>query len=283
MREVPRRQRRLAVALPATLTLDIPHLREKTDRIGAVARALAVFRVEEAVIYRDRGDKEALTEALLFEKILRFQETPQYLRKYLFRVDPDLRYAGVLPPLRTPHHPDRESPRSEQLREGVVVSSGPGSSVDAGFNETVAVTSRLEKFKRVTIRVTRTSPTLEGELVDATGLHIYWGFKVSRPNRSLGEVIGKGDWDLTISTSRRGEDIRHVMEDLRARWRNSARVLLMFGSPREGIPEILNRETIKTLEPDYNLNTIPLQGVETVRTEEALMTTLGVLNLLEEK
>jgi len=34
---------------------------------------------------------------------------------------------------------------------------------------------------------------------------------------------------------------------------------------------------------DFNLNTIPDQGVETVRTEEALWGALAVLNVLEEK
>ena len=33
---------------------------------------------------------------------------------------------------------------------------------------------------------------------------------------------------------------------------------------------------------DFNVNTIPDQGVETVRTEEALWSALAVLNVLEE-
>jgi predicted SPOUT superfamily RNA methylase MTH1 len=34
---------------------------------------------------------------------------------------------------------------------------------------------------------------------------------------------------------------------------------------------------------DFNLNTIPDQGVETVRTEEALWSSLALLNVLEGK
>src|SRR2546426_11413698 len=55
MAHPPRRPQIVSVALPASLTLDIPHLREKTARLGFVSRALATFRVEEAIIYRDRG------------------------------------------------------------------------------------------------------------------------------------------------------------------------------------------------------------------------------------
>lgn len=282
MQEVPRRRQNLKVALPGTLTLDIPHLREKTARVGLVARILATFRVDEVIIYQDQKNQKALEESRLFEKVLRFQETPQYLRKHLFRMDPDLKYAGVLPPLRSPHHPNREGPSIGQLREAVVVSSGPNSRVDAGFDSTVEVRSSLEKSKRLTIRITRTSPSLEGEQVDRSRLHIYWGFKVTRETRSLGEIIRRGDQDLIISTSKKGTDIRQAMERLRETWRASSRTLLMFGSPREGIPEILAREPAKVSELDFNLNTIPIQGVETVRTEEALLGTLAVLNLLTE-
>ncbi len=283
MIEVPRRHQVLTVALPASLTLDVPHLREKTSRIGLVARALALFRADRTLVYQDQRGDRALEEGRLFEKILRFQEAPQYLRKYLFKMDPDLKYAGVLPPLRSPHHPNREDPRPGQLREGVVVSSGPVSRVDAGFGDPVAVAFRLGESDRVTVRVTRVRPSLEGERVDAGGLHIYWGFRVSLETRTLGEVIRKGDQDLTISTSRKGKDIRQVLDGLRERWKLSNRVLLMFGSPREGIPEILARENVNLSELDFNLNTIPNQGVETARTEEALLATLGVLNMLEEQ
>jgi len=281
MEQVPRRRQNLAVALPGTLTLDIPHLREKTSRVGLVARILATFRVDKAIIYPDQKNQKALEESRLFEKLLRFQETPQYLRKHLFRMDPDLKYAGVLPPLRSPHHPNREEPRIGQLREAVVVSSGPNSRVDAGFDSTVDIRSSLEKSKRLAVRITRTSPSLEGEQTDVNRLHIYWGFKVSRETRSLGEIMKGGDQDLSISTSKKGVDIRQAMERLREKWKASSRTLLVFGSPREGVPDILSRERSNVSELDFNLNTIPTQGVETVRTEEALLGTLAVLNLLE--
>ena len=282
MLEVPKRKQRIAVALPATLTLDIPHLREKTARIGLIARSLAIFRVEEAIIYPDQESDKAREEGRLFEKILRFGETPQYLRKHVFKMDPDLRYAGVLPPLRSPHHPNREEPRPGQFREGVVLSSGANSKVDVGFKDHVSVNARLEMSRRVTVRMTRLSPVLEGELVDPSGLHIYWGFMVSRETRTLGEVMKRGDRDLTVSTSRKGTDIRQVIGKLRDRWKAARRPLIMFGSPREGIPEILSRSHARTTDVDFNLNIVPDQGVETIRTEEALLSTLAVLNMFEE-
>jgi len=168
-----RRSQIVSVALPASLTLDIPHLREKTARLGFVSRALATFRVEEAIIYRDRSGGEIDREARLIEKMLTYIETPQYLRRLLFKMDPDLQYAGTLPPLRTPNHPDKQNPSPGLLREGVVVQSGAPSMIEAGFRGLVRVKSKLPTSERMTIRLTSCSPELEGEIVERSGLTIY--------------------------------------------------------------------------------------------------------------
>ncbi|TMI21868.1 hypothetical protein E6H31_04595 [Candidatus Bathyarchaeota archaeon] len=284
MDQPPRRSQIVSVALPASLTLDIPHLREKTARLGFVSRALATFRVEEAIIYRDRVGAEIDREARLIEKMLSYIETPQYLRRLVFKIDPDLQYAGTLPPLRTPSHPDKQSPSAGLLREGVVVQSGTTSMVEAGFHNLVRVKSNLLISDRITIRLTRISPELEGEIAEPSGLTIYWGFRVARGNVSLSEIVRNRKFDLTISTSRKGTDVREITPELREKWVSSKRPLIVFGSPNDGVPEILARSGMNASDAmDFDLNTIPDQGVETVRTEEALWGSLAVLNVLEEK
>ena len=284
MTQPARRSQIVSVALPASLTLDIPHLREKTARLGFVSRALATFRVEEAIIYRDRTGAEIDREAKLIEKMLTYIETPQYLRRLVFKIDPDLQYAGTLPPLRTPNHPDKQNPSPGLLREGVVVQSGPSSMVEAGFRNVVRVKSKLPTSDRITIRLTRISPELEGEIVEPSGLTIYWGFRVARGNVSLSEIVRNRKFDLTISTSRKGTDVREITPELREKWKSSKRPLIVFGSPNDGVPEILARSGMNVSDSmDFDLNTIPDQGVETVRTEEALWSSLAVINVLEEK
>ncbi len=282
MFQAPRRLQRITVALPSSLTLDIPHLREKTARLGFIARTLAIFRVERVLLYNDQGTNEAKREGKLAEKILKFQETPQYLRRDLFKVDPELAFAGVLPPLRTPHHPDRSAPEPEIVRESIVVSSGQVSQVNAGFRELVDVKSRLEPGRRVTVKIKTVRPRLEGELVDPARLAIYWGLEVSRDERELGQIVKRGNQDLTLSTSRQGMDVREIMGPLQARWKISRSPLILFGSPSEGVPQILAKSNDNISGAEFNINSIPRQGVETVRTEEALLGTLAVLNLLEE-
>ena len=283
MLEVPRRPQRLSVALPASFTKDIPHLREKTGRAGLIARSLAIFRVDEVVIFSDETGGSSESEGRLFEKLLAYQETPQYLRKARFKQDPDLQFSGILPPLRMPSHPSVAEPRIGEIREGLVTKSGLPSIVNAGFKASVEVSSKLRLFERVTIRLVRISPQLQGELVEPTRLPIYWGFKVTRTNLTLGRLIRSRNQDLTISTSRRGKVVREVLNDLTLRWKSSRRPLIVFGSPSQGVPEILAKEGPDFEKMvDFNLNMIPNQGVETVRTEEAVLATMSILNLLEE-
>jgi len=284
MLEPPRRSQWLSVALPASFTRDIPHLREKTSRVGMIARAVAIFRVDEVVIYDDRNDRPSKQEGRLFQKLLAYQETPQYMRRELFARDPDLQFAGVLPPLRLPSHPGIELPREGLVREASVVETGASSLVNAGFKSPVRVASRLKPHDRVTVRLTRTEPHPQGELVDPNRLPIYWRFRVTHTDSKLGGLIRKERRDLTISTSRNGRTIREAMEDLSLRWKSAQRPIVLFGSPDQGVPQILRSDGLDVGEAcDFNLNTIPDQGVETVRTEEALTATLSVLNLLEER
>ena len=57
--------------------------------------------------------------------------------------------------------------------------------------------------------------------------------------------------------------------------------MIAFGSPRMGLREILRQEGKATQDVfDYFVNTAPGQKVSTVRTEEALLISLGVLNLM---
>src|SRR5437899_3028741 len=153
MMEVPRRLQRLSIALPASFTKDVPHLREKTSRVGLIARSLAIFRVDEVVIYNDETGRSSESEGRLFEKLLGYQETPQYLRKALFKQDPDLQFSGILPPLRIPSHPNIVEPRIGDIREGLVIESGPHSIVNAGFRATVEVSSKRRLLERVTIKL----------------------------------------------------------------------------------------------------------------------------------
>ncbi len=274
------------IAVPASFVSDVPHLREKTFKIGLIGRASAIFRVDEIIVYPDKPDQNQSRETGLIATILSYLETPQYLRKYLFKIMPELGYAGVLPPLRTPHHPLQN--RSKDLkkgeyREGVIVSSDTqGIQVDIGVEHPVLVPSvRVPVNRRVTVKVLEAGKHLRIALASSEEVKAYWGYKVHVSKSSFGKMVKEKQFDLVVATSRLGEPLMTVADRLVDSWKTSKRVLVAFGSPEQGLHEIARKEKLelKTL-ANYIINTIPEQATETVRTEEAVYATLTALNLL---
>ena len=273
----------LSIAIPASLVSDIPHLREKTSTIGMIGRAAAIFRVEEIIIFPDQPKKDQRKEANLIKLILSYMETPQYLRKRLFKIRPELRYVGVLPPLRTPHHPLARSSQDLKIgefREGVVVSSSKrGSKVYIGVEKPAFVREvKLPVGKRVTVKIVGLNSEIEAVLARRDEIRDYWGYRVIVSERSLGEILK--NWDLIIATSKYGVPFMRVKDELVQKWRKAKRRIVLFGSPSAGLYEILKLEGLNLDEiADFVVNTIPLQGVETVRTEEAVYASLAIFNL----
>jgi len=58
-------------------------------------------------------------------------------------------------------------------------------------------------------------------------------------------------------------------------------IIIEFGAPNRGLLEIAKDEGIDIRKhTDFLVNTIPKQGTETIRTEEAVIATLAIFNLL---
>ena len=245
-----------------------------------------MFRVDEIIIYPDMPNTDQKADLRLVETILSYMETPQYLRRRLFKLVPELQYAGTLPPLRTVHHPIANRIDSLELgefREGVVLSSSDeGSLIDIGVEKPALILgSRLKTNSRVTARITELGAQPKAVLANAKGIRIYWGYKVSVSKTPLGQLLGTEQFDLKIATSRKGKSVVAVMDDLKEKWKNSSKTLVAFGAPTQGLHEIVNREH-KNLDDqvDFVVNTIPNQATETVRTEEAVYATLSIFNIL---
>jgi methyltransferase len=278
-------KKRLIIAIPASVISDTPHLREKTSKVGLIGRAAAIFRVDEIVLYRDSPNERQTAELDLIGTLLSYMETPQYLRKRLFRIEPRLQYVGILPPLRTPHHP--VSGRAEDLkagdyREGVVLSEAKeGLQVDIGVGKPALLREKQHKVgERLTLQVVKAGGQIEVQAANRSEVPDYWGYVVTTERRSLKSAIENAKADLTLGTSRKGAEFSEVAGKLTSKWREAGSILVVFGSPARGLYEIAADEGFLLEELlDFVVNTVPCQGAETVRTEEALLTTLAVLNL----
>lgn len=278
------RKTELAIAIPASLGSDIPHLREKTTRIGMIGRAAAIFRVNEVIIFLDDPTVNQTRDMNLMSMILSYMETPQYLRKYLFEVKPELRYAGILPPLRTLHHPVTKKLRDlkvGEFREGVIVSRvKEGVLVDIGVERPFLVKNKDIKLnKRVTVRIAALSQKPEAMIVNRREVQTYWGFQVTAADLPLGQVVKQRGFDLVIATSRLGTPFANIKDAILTRWKSAHQVLVAFGAPARGLYDIARLENIVLDQiANFVVNMIPSQGTETTRTEEAVYASLAVLN-----
>jgi len=278
------RKKKLSIAIPASIVSDVPHLREKTSKIGFIGRAAGIFMVDEIIIYLDNPCVNQKADMDLIATLLSYMETPQYLRKKLFGLRPELRYAGVLPPLRTPHHPLNRKIKSLKVgeyREGVTLSKTKAVVlVDVGVEQPAFISNaRLPIGKRVTVRITKVDKRVEAELASRNEIPEYWGYIVTAEKLSFRKMVKTRGFGLTVATSKYGVPLFNVAEEIAERWRKAGTILVAFGAPTQGLYEIVEQDGFDLEEiVDFVVNTVPMQGTETIRTEEALVASLAVLN-----
>ncbi len=278
-------KKRLVVAFPASVIADTPHLREKTAKIGYIGRAAAIFKVDEIIVYADDPKTNQRRDLDLIATWLNYMETPQYLRKRLFELKPELQFAGILPPLRTPHHPLKGNIRDLKVgdyREGVVVSKAKGGVlVDIGSESPVLVYgAQVDVNKRLTLKIVKLGEKVEVQVVDRSAVPMYWGFTVNVENHSIKTLLEDPRFDLIVGTSKFATSFQDAAQSLSEKWAKANTVLLLFGAPTRGLFEIAKDHRLNIHDiVDFMLNTLPNQGTETVRTEEAFMATLAIFNV----
>ena len=266
----------ISIAIPDSMFIEDDTLREKTVKVGLIARSAAIFGVERVYIYRDtsrNGDNDYEIAKIVFE----YAETPQYLRKRIYGKRKELENAGLLPPLRIPSHLKEYSVEPNELREGVVVLQNGELMADIGARSLSMIEGRVHDGQRVTVRVTSIEP-LSSRLVDRPS-EVYWGYEIRRAP-SLARFLRDSNFELLILTSRLGIQVDAIWKELCRKVSSAPRILVCFGSPDAGIDKILKEEKSKVSDfPSVYLNTFPSQQVETVRLEEAILGTLSILNL----
>ena len=254
------------------------------------ARSLAIFQVDSLYIYTDPtlSGSKADYERRVMKNILSYIETPQYLRRQLFPFHKDLKYAGQLPPLATLHHPIDEI-KPKQFREGVVYLNKKNQVlINVGAEEPLRVKNNPGKSlkdtkMRVTAYIHRENNELIAEIVPRKAVEelMYWGYKIKETNNPLSKFNKRDDY-FVIGTSKTGENYNNfsLEENLEFKKKYSSKkaLLIVFGSPRTGIPNLLKGTGTKTGDIfDAYLNMIPTTGTRSIRLEEAISISLARL------
>ena len=284
---------------------------QKTYLAGTIARALAVFCVDEVVVFDDEPlhancasdanhtDNESYTAQTdpshFLAHVLSYLETPPQFRKTLFPMHPNLRTAGTLPSLDMPHHlrPNDWC----QFREGITVEEASSSArtyVDIGLPQKCFLRDvQIPPKTRVTLKLDEDSE--EADAVAPTTPReeagYYWGYNVRRCS-SLSAVFTEcpfnGGYDLSFGTSERGKPISSISS---TNIEPHAHLLVVFGGVA-GIEaaakadEVLRSKGIDAGNVgelfDHWVNLLPGQGSRTIRTEEAVWVGLMGLRVIVE-
>jgi len=271
----------LSVFIPDSILCEDKSLRDKTVKLGLIARACSIFKVERIYIYTD-GQGSFEKDYLLEKLILEYAETPQYLRKHLFPKSELLREVGVLPPLRTPSHKPfvpLDGMKVGDVREAVLVKKGGLLFADVGLSSLVKFVGRGVEGQRVTVYVEEVSPLPVCRLASPGEVREYWGYRVIRVG-SVGKVLKRGFGGLKIIASRLGVRVNEEFDALVCSVKAADTVALVFGSPDRGLYDILKDEGLAPEDvADFVINFVPGQGTATIRSEEAIFISLSIIYL----
>lgn len=272
----------LWVAIPDSSLSDEQTKRDKSIKIAQFARACAIFRARRIYIYHDSLSQFEKEDPVLLRTVLRYLDTPQYLRKMLYPRMAQLEFAGILHPIKAPHHKpaqDIRTVRPGDVRTGVIVKVKGALFVDAGLGSPVQFDGQGFEGKKVNVRFTQPHPNLRATEAADSDISEYWGYEVKEVP-SLVKLLSSVEKTVAVVTSRKGTYFKNVEAKLGERIKASENVLVVFGAPRHGVHEILAKEEKggTNVRPEFVVNMFPAQATETVRLEEAFLGSLAILN-----
>ncbi|MEM2854259.1 MAG: putative RNA uridine N3 methyltransferase [Desulfurococcaceae archaeon] len=281
-----KRNRKLSVYIPDSTLSNVGDLRRKTIKFHEVLRTSCMFRVDELVVFKDplyKGDLGKDRE--LMEKLHKYFTTPPYLRKKLVPIDPLLKYVGELHPIRLAVFNVKRNAREQEYRVGLVKSviGLRNIKVSIGLSRD-AVAECIDECPRpgelVVVKVESVNPLKV--MCDESCSKVYTGPVLKFSDDIAGEIEALRRKCYVIATSRIGRELSlDYLQKLRNELLARNCIAVLFGSPYRGLYamfESINRSLDECV--DAVLNTLPRQGTVSVRSEEALHSTLTIINLL---
>lgn len=268
----------LSIFIPNSFLSESKDLKIRTYKVGILGRALAIFQADNVVIYNDDNVKneDGENDGRFIAEVLSYMNTPQYLRKQAFPIKAELKHVGILPPLRTPHHPVNSQPDVGDYRQGFTVKRNKkGTFVDIGMDKLAFCKEQLSVKKIFDFKITKIAKK-EVIVTPDKPDDVYWGYNVISSNKSLKNSLKLIKPNLVIETTRYGDYIDSIFDELKHKVDECNSIAILFGGPYSSIQEDVSGQNWDLIK----LNTIPDQGTETVRTEEAVVATLSLFNFM---
>ncbi len=267
---------RISVAIPDSSLIEEPSQLDKAIKISQIARTCSIFRASTIYLYHEADGRDR--DRSLLRTLLRFLETPQYLRRTMYSKSDELKFAGSLSPLKIPSHvqtPDPKKVKQGDIRDGVVVYARGNKYVDVGFEQLIPYHGTEEEGKRIIVQFKEGFPNFSIKQIRRDEIKQYWGYEV-KESSGLANLLSNWNSHI-IFTSRKGKLVHKTQKFFQEI--SDSEVLVVFGSPKRGIHEILGKG-LSNIPRSQILNFFPEQATETVRLEEAMLGTLAILNIL---
>ena len=267
----------LRIAIPDSCLIESQTILDKNYKISQISRSCSIFCVNKIIIYHDRSVKAEKIDKKMLKTILEYLDTPPYLRKKIYPKMWILKHAGILPPIKSPHHKahiDIKDIKDIEIRFGYVVKQNDSLYVDVGLEKLIRYNG-TQLGKKVLVKISNKGKLL-AEDISKEEIDGYWGYDVKFAD-SLSALLENTKGEI-LMTSVEGSPFTKHVADLMSSLKMSKNLLVVFGGPKFGLRKILESENVRINQKSNFLNMFPNQGTQTVRLEEAILGTLSIVN-----
>ena len=267
----------LSIAIPDSSIQDESTVLHKTRKISIIARACAIFKINQIFIYQDeKGNKN---DEMLLSTSLKYLETPQYFRKQLFPKTKLLKYAGILQPLNIFSHLTTSNQKKIQIgdmRDALIINHKGKKFLDIGISSIIPYFGKGRAGTRIAIQIKTTQPKLTIKEIAREEVKDYWGYTV-KEKTSLFSFLSTWNGKI-ILTSKKGKNFTGA--DAKRITESKEPILIVFGTTNKGIYDILGPD-IKKIQNSKVINFFPNQATQTIRLEEAILGILSIINIYD--
>jgi predicted SPOUT superfamily RNA methylase MTH1 len=277
---------KLRLFLPDSLLENENTLMLKTLKIGSLARIFCIFRINEIFFYNNSGtfkDKKTI------EDVLNHLSVAPYLRKY-FPKSPLLKFSGILNPLQAPNHigviQGEVIYKEGIIKKTTVTSNSAKYEVDIGLKKSEIINidtkcgNNLSEGEIVIVKINSNG----SKIFKLKGIDKFWKYRFSFLLEPLSSFIKKSNKNDTfiIGTSRYGEKINDKQNIIQIKNALDVgkTVELLFGPLKGSFMKYLLKDLHVSDKVDNWINFVPNQGTKTIKLEEAILSTLSILNTL---
>ena len=195
----------LSIAIPDSSLLDESTILNKTKKISIIARACAIFKINQIFIYQD--GKQNKNDSALLSTSLKYLETPQYFRKEIFPKTQLLKYAGVLQPLNISSHittSNQKMIKTGDVRDALIINYKGKKFLNIGTNKLIQYFGKMKSGTRIAIQIKTTQPELTAKEISREDIKDYWGYSV-KERANLLSILSTWKGKI-ILTSKKGKN-----------------------------------------------------------------------------